>query len=1438
MTDFAPLGFQIDTSGLTVAKTEAQRTVTELVKVADAADKVAAASKTKADALRRAAEEARKAAEAAKTASAEEAQAADVTARAAERAATRAAEAAKAKTAHAEAIRKSAEAARAEAAAHDQSGNAASRAADRARLLAEATNVVAMRATTATGAIQGLAGSLGSGSVGGLTSAATSTVSLLARVAGAAGAIPGIVGAASASVAILGASFLTAANYLSTFEDRARRLEGRMRNTLGSVAAGSRATSAIQDLSQSTGLGNAPTSDAFLRQARNREDIGATTSEILLLVELTQKLGVVSGASRGEIASGTLQLSQALAAGKLNGDELRSIMENMPALAKAIADGLGVSVGQLRNMGAEGQLTSDKVFAAILSQTEKIRKEFGSLPETVEQANARLGDSFDRLFANVAKRANASGVVRWTVNTANDVVKTLADVTETDTGRIADAASARLREQIAEAERYLKLAEDRRAAGRESVFMPGANWEARADASVDLARARRDALRGPEEQSFRREERRGYGAYVGASLEEMVKSTAAVSRGMKISDELLQVAAKQKEAETQTKTLTEALAALKATSDRYTPEELAKKTNTLTAALTAARAQADGAKDSFAKMQAETDKMVAARAKYGSGGVDFGLDVTKAIEAARGNGRNVSQAEAESQVIVDRLLKASIAAGKETSAILDLHDELAAAARGQEALTRVRAELAKARELGDRIAEEAGGQALIRQAGIDAVEKARLGSLISQKATAEKETKELADLKDAIVAAGRGRDELARVQAEQRARMGLGAAADTTEGAAAILEAGKRALERRNLERQMQNAQSELPVEPRTTGDVRRTMEDLRRAIDDLNAMAGMDAAGRAARQFESALAKDLKTIPADMRAGYEAMKRAEFDAQQGLKAGDFVKGYADRLRMTQEEAKLEGLIGRERRIAAEVLKAEQAARQQGVTLTEQQRAQVSGLIEAQITLNEELAKSRQFGEDMRGAFSDMGSGIRSTIGDAIGGAVAQGKNFGEAFASGMRSVLSRLISQMFDAATKPLFDQIFGSKTEGGIFGSLFQAGGAKQAAVGGGSAVAKIFAPGAVATPPTASVGAYSSLLSSISTTGRASTVAGLDPAFRDSLGRMVTDARAKFGDNALALNSGFRSNEEQAVLWQQALTKYGSADAARKWVAPPGMSQHNRGTAADLAYASPAVKDWAHQNAGNYGLRYRMQNEDWHIEPDPNAGLTAIEKATMGVASASSQAAQQIDVMASASKNAATATDLLTKGLGATSGGAGGAPMSILPTQNAETSIMDKIGNGVTGLFSGIGGMFKGIFSSVFDGFGSIFKTLFGGFFAEGGTFDGQMVHRASALAMPGGKVGVIGERGPEAVLPLTRTSSGRLGVEASTPSFGSYANVPQAGGGGAPNVLVPISIVNQHGGADVDVKPRGQDGRDGYDILIRRVERHVESTFDVNRKKRSR
>lgn len=112
------------------------------------------------------------------------------------------------------------------------------------------------------------------------------------------------------------------------------------------------------------------------------------------------------------------------------------------------------------------------------------------------------------------------------------------------------------------------------------------------------------------------------------------------------------------------------------------------------------------------------------------------------------------------------------------------------------------------------------------------------------------------------------------------------------------------------------------------------------------------------------------------------------------------------------------------------------------------------------------------------------------------------------------------------------------------------------------------------------------------------RPDAMTGLNPEFNLALQTMFAAAPEEVRQS-LRINSAYRDTAVQQKLWDEALAKYGTPELARKWVAPPGKSQHNHGNAADLKYLSPAAREWVQANAAQHGLAFPLSNEDWHIE-----------------------------------------------------------------------------------------------------------------------------------------------------------------------------------------------------------------------------------------------
>lgn len=148
------------------------------------------------------------------------------------------------------------------------------------------------------------------------------------------------------------------------------------------------------------------TAEVYQRVAQNARQLGLSFADVESVTETVSKTVALSGASAQAAEASMVQFGQALASGTLRGDELNSIMEQTPALAQAIARGLGVSIGQLRTMGAEGKLTSEAVVKALQSQKDKVDELSGSLQVTVSQSITAFNNS---LVTTVGKLDEATG---------------------------------------------------------------------------------------------------------------------------------------------------------------------------------------------------------------------------------------------------------------------------------------------------------------------------------------------------------------------------------------------------------------------------------------------------------------------------------------------------------------------------------------------------------------------------------------------------------------------------------------------------------------------------------------------------------------------------------------------------------------------------------------------------------------------------------------------------------------------------------------------------------------------------------------------------------------------------------------------------------------------------------------------------------------------
>lgn len=148
-------------------------------------------------------------------------------------------------------------------------------------------------------------------------------------------------------------------------------------------------TAALQDqIMASANRSRAPyqsTADAVAKMGIMAKDAFNNTDELVAFTELINKQFTIAGASVAGQEAAMMQLTQAMASGVLRGEELNSIFEQAPTIIQTIADHLGVSVGEIRAMAAEGQITAQVVKDAMLSSADEINAQFSAMPYTFSQ---------------------------------------------------------------------------------------------------------------------------------------------------------------------------------------------------------------------------------------------------------------------------------------------------------------------------------------------------------------------------------------------------------------------------------------------------------------------------------------------------------------------------------------------------------------------------------------------------------------------------------------------------------------------------------------------------------------------------------------------------------------------------------------------------------------------------------------------------------------------------------------------------------------------------------------------------------------------------------------------------------------------------------------------------------------------------------------------
>ncbi|WP_462184300.1 tape measure protein [Acinetobacter baumannii] len=165
----------------------------------------------------------------------------------------------------------------------------------------------------------------------------------------------------------------------------------------------------------------------YQRFSDNAKTLNLTMDDTARLTETVSKAVAISGASAEAADAALAQFGQALASGTLRGEELNSVMEQTPALAKAIAQGMGITVGELRSVAAEGKITSQEIVKALKNVQNDVDALFAKTDITIGQSLTLLNNEITKFVGEAGKGSGAAQVLAGSVQTLASNLDLIAD---------------------------------------------------------------------------------------------------------------------------------------------------------------------------------------------------------------------------------------------------------------------------------------------------------------------------------------------------------------------------------------------------------------------------------------------------------------------------------------------------------------------------------------------------------------------------------------------------------------------------------------------------------------------------------------------------------------------------------------------------------------------------------------------------------------------------------------------------------------------------------------------------------------------------------------------------------------------------------------------------------------------------------------------------
>lgn len=209
------------------------------------------------------------------------------------------------------------------------------------------------------------------------------------------------------------------ASMVASYSEAWTELNSKLSNSVRASESLVDVTQRVFDISQATRSSLDATATLYARLERGTREYNTSAADLAKLTSIINQGFIVSGATAQEAENAIIQLSQGIASGVLRGEEFNSVAEQGSRLMVALADSMGVGIGQLRKMAAEGKLTTDVVVKGLLSQGDAIGKEFAKTTRTMSQAFQEAGN-------NLTKFLGENTTIKSTISAFSDAVITVS----------------------------------------------------------------------------------------------------------------------------------------------------------------------------------------------------------------------------------------------------------------------------------------------------------------------------------------------------------------------------------------------------------------------------------------------------------------------------------------------------------------------------------------------------------------------------------------------------------------------------------------------------------------------------------------------------------------------------------------------------------------------------------------------------------------------------------------------------------------------------------------------------------------------------------------------------------------------------------------------------------------------------------------------------